>query len=157
MPGLLSSSARGSVRGPDRAAIAAEVIVHTDANGIEVFVHATGQDISFNFTCTVVNQRRCCLGYTAEVDILILAFNRPVGSKHPFDTDTGNPPPPGIVVVVVERVQTDGGHRGQTPIGERGKEIVPDATEGETARSVKQDRTGCEAETAAQCSKPIEP
>src|SRR6516225_12452270 len=109
MPGLLSSSARGSVRGPDRAAIAAEVIVHTDANGIEVFVHATGQDISFNFTCTVVNQRRCCLGYTAEVDILILAFKRPVGSKHPFDTDTGNPPPAGIIVVVVEVVQTDGG------------------------------------------------
>src|SRR6516165_3170965 len=137
MPGLLSSSARGSVRGPDRAAIAAEVIVHTDANGIEVFVHATGQDISFNFTCTVVNQRRCCLGYTAEVDILILAFKRPVGSEHPFDTGTSNPPPPGIVVIIIE--------------------ITAIEPEGETARSVKQHGTRCEAETAAHCSKPIEP
>src|SRR6516225_6466246 len=106
MPGLLSSSARGSVPAEGRAA---EVVVDTDANGIEPFVHATdrGQSFSFSEPCHEVfrYRRRCCLGYTAEVDILILAFKRPVGSEHPFDTGTSNPPPPGIVVVVVEVVQ----------------------------------------------------
>src|SRR5882762_3534110 len=96
MPGLLdfAKRKRRSVSPDGRAA---EVIVDTDANGIEPFVLATDRGHSFNFTTSVrCNQRRCCPGYTAEVDILILAFNRPVGSKHPFDTDTGNPPPPVI-------------------------------------------------------------
>ena len=135
----------------------AEVIVDTDANGIERFVHVTSREISFKWeVCNVDSNRAPCLGYTAEVDMLILAFNRPVGSKHPFDTDTGNPPPP----VIRGRVLSGDGAAGESAVRsivERDTEIVIDATEGDTARSVKQDGARSDADTAAQGSKPTEP